>query len=748
MIPIHLKAARYEFKAARDDAGVPHVHARSWHEALYALGYLQAMDRPTQLYFARAVSSGQAAERIANKPRLFEMDLFMRRAGLARYLTREVELLPAETLEQIEFYCQGVNDGFLDTGRTLPMWVTGFQPRPWDAEAVLLIGNLLSYAGLSVTEQESKRQLLEIIQLDIGDDRIRELFSPYLDGIDLDPLREIQNTKRLSDDALEVLADLPRLAGSNAWAVSPSRSASGHAMLAGDPHLEVNRLPAIWYEVALNWDDDSKKDGNKNGNKDGNYVMGATLPGCPIMAVGRTPNLAWSVTYLHANTSDFFIEDCRPGGATGWQYRRGESWHDFRLRQETVKRKGAKPVPLDIYENDQGVLTRTPEADSPGKYLSTAWIGDQPGGGCSIGTWIKMMRASGCRDAIEVVRDCPHPALVWVFADGDGHIASQASGWLPVRGKKQSGIVPIPAWDEANHWQGTVPVEKLPSEFDPAIGFVASANEELYRSDGPPLHAHGFPDYRKRRIVERLTELPQATVTDMQELQYDVVSMQARDLLPVLLAHLEDCPLKEQLSNWDHRYDSESIDATLFSNFYRHVLLEIFGHEKGIGWRRMVYLSTRMGFSTLVLTAIDRTLRKVTSTWWETRDKGELIRLAAESAAAEPVQPWSAINWFHFTNRFFSAGRVGRLLGFRSTKIPMRGCHATLFQGHLLATATRESTFAPSYHMVTDLGTDEAWTNLPGGPSENRFSKWYNTDIQRWMDGDYKQLVPGLKEEP
>jgi penicillin amidase len=118
-----------------------------------------------------------------------------------------------------------------------------------------------------------------------------------LDGLDFEPLREVRIAQRLSDEALELLADLPRLAGSNAWAVSPARSATGHALPAADPHLEVNRLPPIWYEIALNWGD-------------GEYALGATLPGCPIMAVGRTRNLAWGVTYMHADTSDFFIEDC------------------------------------------------------------------------------------------------------------------------------------------------------------------------------------------------------------------------------------------------------------------------------------------------------------------------------------------------------------------------------------------------------------------------------------------------------
>ncbi len=90
------------------------------------------------MYFARAVASGRAAEFIKNKPELYEMDLFIRRAGLYRHLPREIKSLPETTLSQLELYCQGVNDGLLDAGRTLPMWVTGFQPRPWDPYSVLL----------------------------------------------------------------------------------------------------------------------------------------------------------------------------------------------------------------------------------------------------------------------------------------------------------------------------------------------------------------------------------------------------------------------------------------------------------------------------------------------------------------------------------------------------------------------------------------------------------------------------------
>lgn len=736
MEPIVVKAARYDFTAARDDAGVPHAHAASWHEALYALGYLHAIDRPTQIHFALAVASGRAAERIADRPELLEMDQFLRRAGIHLKLEREAKALPPRVLQQINWYCRGVNDGMKESadawlGPTLPMWVTGYRPLPWDVHTVMAIGNLLSFAGLAVGEQEAERQILELIQLGIKDELLRELFSPYLDGIDFEPLREIRVARRLSDEALELLADLPRLAGSNAWAVGPQRSATGSALLASDPHLEVNRLPAIWYEAVLTWGD------GPEGERE--YAMGATLPGCPLMAVGRTPRLSWGVTYLHADTSDYFIEDCRPGGATGWQYRRGEEWRDFELRNEVVERKGKDSIELAVYENEVGTLTREP--DEPGKYLAASWIGAQPGGGRSIGTWLDVIHAQGVEDAMILVRDSPHPSLVWVFADRAGHIGSQASGWLPRRKPNNAGFVPMPAWDESNHWLGVVPAGLLPRELDPPIGFVASANEELYRKDGPPLHAFGLADYRKRRIAERLTELPRATVEDMQALQYDVKSLHADDLLPVLLAHVGDCPLKRRLENWDRCYNLESTEAALFQHFYRHVLLEVFGHEEGIGWRRMFYLTTRVGFSRMVLTAVDRALRRVTSGWWRDRDKGEMIRVAAERAAAEPEQVWSDVNRFHFVNRFFGGSITGRLLGFRSTETPMPGCHATPFQGHLLQTATREATFAPSYHLVTDMGADEAWTNLPGGPSENAFSKWYQTDIQRWCTGEYKRLT-------
>lgn len=727
MKAIPLPPTRRRFSVARDDQGVPHIAAASWPEVLYGLGYMHATDRGTQLLFSRSLASGCGAEQIANTPELLETDRFFRRVGLHLGLEREVLLFEDRIFQQIMAYCEGVTDGLEKSGRSLPMWATGYHPQPWNHAAVLLIGKLLSFGGLAISQMQNERLIIDMVHAGANEETIRALLSPRYDNVDFALLRQIKMANHLSDEALEVLTDLPRLAGSNAWAVSPQRSATGSALLAADPHLEINRLPGIWYEAVLKWDS--------------GYLMGASLPGCPLFAVARTDRLAWGVTYMKGDTVDYFIEDCRKA-ETGWQYRRESTWQDFECREESIVRKGSKPDALCVYENAQGTLETDPDKLGEGYHLSIAWTGNHPGhGAAAIASWLDVIGSNSTHEAMQRARHCAQPTLCWVFADKQGHIGLQSCGRFPQRGGGQIGLAPIPAWDSRNHWQGFVPIEKLPSLYDPPEGFIATANEEMNPPDLPPLVTQLLPGYRKRRIDERLRELPQATLADMQALQYDFVSLQAHALLKVFLPHLADGSLKERLSNWDCRYDPRSREATLFHRLYVNVLYEVLGHEQGIGWRRVVYVCTRVGYSMMIMRAADRVLQQKDSICWHGRDPGELIRRAAARAEQEPDQPWSEFNSFHFTDRFFGSHAAGRLLGFNSRRYPMPGNHATPFQGHVLKTARREQTFAPSYHFVTDMGTDEAWTNLPGGPSESRFSRLYKIDVARWFAGEYKRLT-------
>lgn len=716
--------AQRRFRLTRDPAGVPHIEAANWLDALYGLGYVHALDRGTQLLFSRDVAEGRAAGAIANRDELRETDAFFRRVGLHLNVAEDLAAFDPAILRQVLVYCAGVNDGLRANGRTLPMWAAGFAARPWDPAAVLLVGRLLGFGGLAISQMQNERLLVDMIHAGADAAALNEMFAPRLDDLDFDLIRQVRISNQLSDEALEVLTDLPRLAGSNAWALSPARSASGKAMLAADPHLEVNRLPAIWYEAVLKWED--------------MYILGATLPGMPLFSVARTPRLAWGVTYIKGDTIDYFVEHCRRGGDNGWQYRRGDTWHDFQIRRERIEQKGAATLECSILENDLGTLETDPTED--GYYLSVAWAGRHLHTSLTTTAWLRLMSAESASEAMDVVSHSPLPTLCFVFADHAGHIGLQGCGAVPRRTRPYAGLVPLPAWDPHNHWRGWYPQSLMPSIHDPPEGFVATANEECNPPNGPLLVTQTVHDYRLRRIRARLAELPQATPLDMQALQYDTTSIQAEDLLATVLPKMEPGWLKDRLLAWDRRYEPASRDAPLFQQFYRYLMMEMLGNDRGVGWRRMVYLCSRAGFSSMILTAADRLWAKDHSWWWHGRDKSDIIRRAAARVVDDPAETWADVNQFHFTDRFFGAHRVGKLLGYNSRRQPMRGCHATPFQGHVVRTAKRETTFAPSYHFVTDFAANAAWTNLPGGPSESRFSKYYRSDIPLWLSGKYKLL--------
>lgn len=727
MTEVPTRHAQRPFAVRRDKAGVPHIQAGTLLDALYGLGYMHAIDRGTQLLFSRDVADGVASRTIANREALRETDCFFRRVGLHLQMDADLAAFDPVRLRQVLVYCAGVNDGLLARGKSLPMRATGFDARPWDPRAVLMVGRLLGFGGLAISQIQNERLLVDLIHAGARDAALAEMFEPRLKDLDFDLMRRVTISNQLSDEALELLTDLPRLAGSNAWAVAPQRSASGHAMLAADPHLEVNRLPAIWYEAVLEWED--------------TYVLGSTLPGMPLFSVGRTPRLAWGVTYMKGDTIDYFVEDCRQGGKTGWQYRRDNEWHDFRLRIERIEQKGESPIELRVLENEVGTLESDPTHD--GYYLSVAWASRQLHSSKSVETWLDLMTCDTASDAMEIASHCPLPTLCFIFADSEGHIGMQGCGAIPARRKPYAGLVPLPAWDYQNHWQGWYDKGLMPSKYDPPECYLATANEENNPPIGILLVTQTVHDYRLRRIVERLAELPQATVKDFQHLQYDTKSMQASDILMACLPLMQDGWLKERLATWDCRYELGSTTAPLFQQFYRYLMMEMLGHDRGVGWRRMVYLCSRAGFSSMILTAADRLWKKERSWWWHGRDKRDIVRRAAARVQEKPGETWRDVNDFHFTDRFFGEHRVGRMLGFNSRSLGMRGCHATPFQGHVVQTAKRETTFAPSYHFVTDFAEPCAWTNLPGGPSESRFSRFYRNDIPLWVEGKYKRLEAG-----
>ena len=159
-----------------------------------------------------------------------------------------------------------------------------------------------------------------------------------------------------------------------------------------------------------------------------------------------------------------------------------------------IERKGAEPEKLHVYENECGILFEDPNELGEGLHLAMAWSGNAPGAGSARTGWLQAITAGSTLELMEAARTCTQPTLCWVAADRAGHIGLQGCGRFPKRGSGYDGLTPIPAWDEANHWQGWLSDDLLPREYDPPEGYVATANEERNRPGEPLLVTQPLPD--------------------------------------------------------------------------------------------------------------------------------------------------------------------------------------------------------------------------------------------------------------
>ncbi len=716
-------------RLSRDRHGVAHVEVEGDDLAgvSWGMGYCHALDRGLQMLLTRILGQGRACELLDGSDEMLRVDRFFRRMGWNEDSSPQIERVDGASRELFEAYCEGVNarlsprrGAIIQCWRPWELRLVGYRPEPWRPEDSILLSRMIGYIALAQSQAEMERLLVEMVQAGACDARLRALFPGVTEPWDRELLMSVKLGERIVPEAVRWLSGVPRAMASNNWVVSGSKTDSGKPMLANDPHLEVNRLPAVWYELVARWGK-------------GRYAITATMPGLPAPLLGRTESLAWGATYSFMDGVDSWIEECRDG-----KRRSGDDWVPFRERRERILRKGKTPVEETFYECEHGVLDGDPHAS--GTYLATRWA---PGrsGATSLAATADMWQARTVKQGMAALGRL-ETAWNWVFADRDGHIGYQMSGLLPGRRAGVSGFVPLPGWDPDNDWQGFVAPENLPRAFDPEEGFIVTANHDLnHLGLSRPINLP-MGDYRARRITELLEPETTMAVADHARIQADVTSIQARELMAVLRPLLPDTEDGRLLRDWDLRYDPASRGATLFERFYRELLVAVFG-AGGLGEDVIRHLLSGTGIFIDFYDNFDRVILDQDSPWYalrdDGRDRGVLFRAAFDAACGEPVPPWGEVNQVTLTHIFF-AGKLPRFLGFDRGPVPLRGGRATPHQGQIYRSGGRDTSFAPSYRLIVDLGDDQAHTCLPGGASDRRFSKWYCSELDAWLEGRYKTL--------
>jgi penicillin amidase len=697
----------------RDEHGIPHIRAVDLSGAYWGMGYAHARDRGMQMGLMRLLGQGRVAECLDGSEESVEVDTFFRRMNWHGNTSAQVDLLTPETRELVDAYCDGVNARFDET-RPWEFRALGYRPEPWTVEDVLLMARMTGYLTLAVSQAEIERLFVEMVQAGIDDARIDAIFPGCLAGLDRELLESVRLGERIVPESVKWLDGGSRMMASNNWAVASWRSVTGDALLANDPHLEVNRLPAVWVEQVVEFSDDT--------------VFTANMPGLPGPLVGRKDDLSWGATYAFMDAVDSWVEDCSDGA-----FRRGDGYEPFEERHERILVKKGEPVDVVFYENMHGVLDGDPfEA---GRYLATRWA-PADSGAETLNAVTDLWKATGVEEARRVFGRI-ETAWNWVMADSSGRIAFQMSGQYPIRDDEWDGFAPKPGWESRWDWQGFADPETLPRTIDPEEGIIVTANNDLnHLGDVHPINMP-MGDYRARRITDLLTE-SLCDLATFRRIHQDTYSLQAEEMMFVLRPVLPDTPTGRVLRDWDCSYDCDSHGATIFESFYRNVLVEMFG-QGGVGESVVGHLFDATGVFIDFYRNFDRVLLSDESAWLGDRELAAVYLAAFERVDDGADRRWGDVNRVMFTNILLGGKTPGRA-GFDVGPIEIPGGRATPHQGQIYESAGRQTSFVPSLRLMVDMGRPGMFTALAGGPSDRRFSRWYTSELERWRRGDYKLL--------
>ena len=521
----------------RNNDNVPHIFGKTDQDVFYALGFAHAQDRLWQMTMLRRTAQGRLSEIFG--PATVKVDELMRRYDLYGLALKSVQAQDPETLAALEAYSAGVNAWIGEVnkgarGRGAPEFFL-FEPEisawaPADSIAILKLMALQLSSALQTEVLRARVSLLlsPARLADILPDDPGQAIAALPDYASLVPgVVPLARPVEFAEGPFSPVAD-PGMAGaSNAWAAMPGRSAAGGSLLANDPHLDLT-APTIWYLARLEL---------ASGG-----VIGGTIPGVPLVLVGRSEKLGWGLTTAYVDDQDVVIETLNPDNSE--EYQTPEGWARFESRQSIIKVKDAEPVTLTLRWSKNGPLLPGGHYDlgsitPAGHVAAISWTA-LSGADTSISGAMALMRAGTVVQALEAGRKVVAPAQNVMLADGTG-IALQVMGAIPARdaGHPSQGRLPALGSDARVGFKGVQPYEANPSFRDPASGLLGNTNNKTVDR---PFPNHVSFDWGDTQRIQRWLTLMKArevhTRESFIEAQLDTVNPTARSLLPLIGADL------------------------------------------------------------------------------------------------------------------------------------------------------------------------------------------------------------------
>jgi len=582
----------------RDQWGINHIYAKNQNDLFFAQGYAAAKDRLFQFEIWRRQATGTVAEILGERE--LKRDIGTRLFKFRGDMTTEMDYYHEDGSEIITAYTNGVNayiSEILQSPEALPMEfkILDIQPQLWTPEVVIsrhqgLLGNIgqelqIGRAVAQLGEEKVKElywlhpkepnlTIDKSIDAKLLSDDILELYNAYRKPVKFqkkDVLPSYQNKieaeKVLSlnegqNDSLAI--------GSNNWVISGDLMADGNTYMANDPHRTI-AVPSLRYMahlVAPGWN-----------------VIGGGEPEIPGISIGHNEYGAWGLTVYRTDGEDLYVYDLNPENPNQYKYK--DQWVDMTKISETIKIKGQKDSLVDLFYTQHGPVTYIDKANNKAYAVRCAWL--EPGGSPYLAS-LRMDQAKTWEEFREACNYSHIPGENMIWADKEGNIGWQSVGIAPIR-RNFSGLVPVPG-DGRYEWDGYLPIIEKANAYNPASGFLATANQNVTPPDYEHWDAVGYSwsdPYRGDRVNEVLRSGKKLTMEDMKALQVDYLSIPAKILVPMLEGVAfegKSAEAKNKLETWDFKLNASSVTAAIYvawENEIKKMANEKFIPEAGKG---------------------------------------------------------------------------------------------------------------------------------------------------------------------
>ena len=752
----------------RDEYGIPNIYANNQEDLFFAQGYVHAQDRFWQMEFWRHIGQGRLSE-IAGDATI-ESDKFIRTVGFNRMADATIAYYKQEQPDYmaiLDAYSAGVNAYINEHSDDLSLHfkILGLVNEPWEIEPWTPIntvswGVAMSYdLGGNMDDEIDRAKLIQ----DLGEAAVEQVWPSYPYGSRPVIAPTDEQTNDLAGESpasnktssinwinvnLDIIGQMPAdgfvvgsgpHVGSNNWVVSGEHTESGLPILANDTHLAV-QMPSIWYEVGLHapdWD-----------------VTGLSFAGVPGVVIGHNDKIAWGVTNTGPDVQDLFIEKINPNDAH--QYEFEGKWLDMEVIEEVIKVNGGEDVVLEVRTTHHGPII-SDIRDDVNDVLALKWTQQEPSR--ILQSIVLLNQAQNYEDFREALRYWDVPSQNVIYADGEGNIAYQTPGLIPVR-KNGRGEVPVPGWTGEYEWEGWLPYEELPALFNPEQGYIVTANHAVVDEDYPYFIARDWASGDRGQrindlIAARIKSGGKISVKDLARIQFDNKSLPAQSYVPLLEGLSSDDPdvqaAIERLRGWDLRETQDSVPASLFEIFYINLVSNVLADDIG-----QENLDSLLPYSAKTI-FMHNLAGQLNSSWWDNQNTAAkeswqdiILQSLAEAVAwLEENQggtmnewAWGKVHTITFEDRVLGASGVAPI-----EAIFNRGPFAVDSSRDLVnAQAWLDSEPAAVIHhasqrMLVDMSNlDNSRSVIPTGNSGHPFNEHYDDQMPLYLTGQYHPM--------